>query len=117
MEIFLILGAFIAFIFFSNQRRNKAAKELAASVTVGADVVMLGGIKGKIVSILEDTVVVESTPGTRIEFVKAAVRTVSAPSLDNVVKPKVAPKAAATAPKASVTKTTAPKTTTKKAAK
>lgn len=49
---------------------------LEASVAVGAQVIMLGGIKGKIVSILEDTVIVETTPGTRIEFVKAAVRTV-----------------------------------------
>jgi len=117
-SLILILAAFMAFIFFSNRKRNKAAKELAESVAVGATVVMLGGIKGKIVSILEDSVVVETTPGTRIEFVKAAVRTVSVPSLDEVVAPKVAPKATATKPKVPASKTkTAMTTTTKKAAK
>jgi preprotein translocase subunit YajC len=76
MELILILAVFLAFIIFSNSRRSKQAKVLEASVAVGAQVIMLGGIKGKIVSILEDTVIVETTPGTRIEFVKAAVRTV-----------------------------------------
>lgn len=111
MEIFIILAAFMAFLFFSNRKRNKAAKELADSVAVGADVVMLGGIKGKIVSILEDSVVVESTPGTRIEFVKAAVRSVTAPTLESP-----AAKAAVAKPK-TATKTATKKTTTTKVAK
>jgi preprotein translocase subunit YajC len=117
MEIVLILAAFMAFLFFSNRKRTKAAKELADSVAVGASVVMLGGIKGKIVSILEDSVVVETTPGTRIEFVKAAVRTVSAPSLETVAEPKVVPEAKATKAKAPVTKSSTKSTTTTKVAK
>lgn len=77
---------------------------------------MLGGIKGKVVSILADTVIVETTPGTKIEFVKAAVRTVVSPSLEN--KPK-ATKIAAAKPAAPAKKpvATAKKTITKKAAK
>ncbi len=77
---------------------------------------MLGGIKGKIVSILDDTVIVESTPGTRIQFVKAAVSTVVAPTLET--KPK-AVKAPATEAVASAKKpaVTAKKATAKTAAK
>jgi preprotein translocase subunit YajC len=117
-SLLLILAAFMAFIIFSNRKRTKAAKQLAESVAVGANVVMLCGITGKITAIKEDSVIVETTPGVRIEFVKAAVRNVVSPSLDNVVEPKIAPKAAPTKAKAAVAKTTTAKTTTtKKAAK
>ena len=71
---------------------------------------MLGGIKGKITSINDDTVIVETTPGNKIEFVKAAVRSVSAPSLDTPAK--ATPKAKA--PAAKVAATSKPKTTTTK---
>lgn len=121
MELFLILAVFLAFILFSNSRRSKQAKALEASVAVGAQVIMLGGIKGNIVSILEDTVIVETTPGTRIEFVKAAVRTVVPASLEVAPKatPTKAPNKAVSAAKpvkkaaSPATKTTATKKTAK----
>ena len=119
MELVVILAFFLAFIIFSNSRRSKQAKALEASVSVGAQVIMLGGIKGKIVSILDDTVVVESTPGTRIEFLKAAVRTVVPASFDAkavAAAPKAKAKPAASKPvakKPAVTKTTATKKTAK----
>jgi preprotein translocase subunit YajC len=119
MELLVILAVFLAFIIFSNSRRSKQAKALEASVSVGAQVIMLGGIKGKIVSILDDTVIVESTPGTRIEFLKAAVRTVVPASLDAKAEasvPKAKAKPAATKPvakKPAASKTTATKNTAK----
>ena len=119
MELVVILAVFLAFIIFSNSRRSKQAKALEASVSVGAQVIMLGGIKGKIVSILDDTVVVESTPGTRIEFLKAAVRTVVPASLDAKAEtsaPKAKAKPSATKPvakKPAASKTTATKKTAK----
>ena len=108
---FALLIAFVAFIFFSNRRRKTAATQLTNSVKVGANVVMLGGITGKIVSISDSSVVVETTPGTKIEFVKAAIRSVTAPSLDKapVVKKTPAAKPA--------TKTAKSSTATKKTAK
>ena len=122
MELVVILAVFLAFIIFSNSRRSKQAKALEASVSVGAQVIMLGGIKGKIVSILDDTVIVESTPGTRIEFLKAAVRTVVPASLE--AKPAVASPKAKPAAKSATSKPAAPKkpaasktTATKKTAK
>jgi preprotein translocase subunit YajC len=72
---------------------------------------MLGGITGKIVSISDSSVVVETTPGTKIEFVKAAIRSVTAPSLDKAPAVK---KAVAKKPVASKT---AKPSTTKKIAK
>jgi preprotein translocase subunit YajC len=78
-SLFLIIAVFVAFMFFSSRRRKKQAGNLAESVKVGANAVMLGGITGKIVSINNDSVVVETTPGVKIEFMKAAVRSVTSP--------------------------------------
>lgn len=131
MELVVILAVFLAFLIFSNSRRAKQAKALESSVAVGAQVIMLGGIKGKIVSILDDTVIVETTPGTRIEFLKAAVRTVVPASLEvkataatakaqanpaaakPAAKKPSAKKPAAKKPAATATKTTASKKTAK----
>jgi preprotein translocase subunit YajC len=110
---FALLIAFVAFLFFSNRRRKTAATQLTNSVKVGANVVMLGGITGKIVSISDSSVVVETTPGTKIEFVKAAIRSVTAPSLDKAPALK---KAATPKPAASRT-AKASTTATKKTAK
>lgn len=120
-SLLIIMAVFLAFIVFSNKKRANAAKQLESSVTVGSNVMMIGGIKGKVVSVLDDTLIVETTPGTRIEFVKAAVRAVVAPTLD--VKPKQAvtakKPAAAKKPATAVKKpaATASKSVTKKTAK
>ncbi len=81
---------------------------------------MLGGIKGKIVSILEDTVIVETTPGTRIEFVKAAVRTVGATEAtmkQGATKKISAPATTEAKPAKKTTSAGKTTTTTKKSAK
>ncbi len=119
-SLLIIMAVFLAFIVFSNKKRATAAKQLESSVTVGSNVMMLGGIKGKVVSVLDETVIVETTPGTRIEFVKAAVRAVVAPTLD--VKPAVSAKKPAAAFKKPATATKKPaatstKSVTKKTAK
>ena len=73
---FAIIAAFLLFIIYSNKKKKEAAIKLSNSVVVGAKVVMLSGITGKISSITEETVIVESSPGTKLEFLKGAVRTV-----------------------------------------
>jgi preprotein translocase YajC subunit len=126
MELIPILVLFVAFIWFSNRRRKGAAQQLENSVKVGAKAVMLGGITGVITEIRETSVIVETTPGVKIEFLKAAVRNVEAPSLDTkptakavAAKPVAAKKPAnAPAKKNPATKATSTKaksTTTKSA--
>jgi preprotein translocase subunit YajC len=73
---FAIIAAFLLFIIYSNRKRKEVAQKLANSVVIGARVVMLGGITGKVSSITDETIIVESSPGTKIEFVKGAVRSV-----------------------------------------
>ncbi|MBJ7281132.1 MAG: preprotein translocase subunit YajC [Rhodoluna sp.] len=119
--LIIILVVFMAFIFFSNRRRKAATQQLENSVKVGSKAVMLGGITGIITEIRETTLVVETLPGTKIEFLKAAVRTVTAPSLDAKplatkkppVAKKVAPKPAAAAVKKAVATKPAVKKSTK----
>ncbi len=120
LTLVIILVVFMGFIFLSNRRRKTATQQLENSVKVGAKAVMLGGITGTIVEIRETTLVVETFPGTKIEFLKAAVRSVAAPSLDTkpaVAKKSPAPKKAtpkaapAAAKKTAVTKPAAKKST------
>lgn len=110
LQLVLIIAVFVAFLFFSNRRRKKQVDTLSETVKVGVNVVMLGGITGKIVAVNNETVVVESTPGTKIEFMKAAVRNVTAPKEEVQVK---TPAKKAPVKKATVTKTVATKKTAK----
>lgn len=84
----LILLVFVGFIFFSNRRRKTAASQLEKSIAVGAKAVMLGGITGTITEIRETTLVVETFPGTKIEFLKLAVRSVESPNSEEIVEEK-----------------------------
>ena len=127
MELIPLIVLFVAFIWFSNRRRKSAAQQLESSVKLGAKAVMLGGITGVITEIRDNSVIVETFPGTKIEFLKAAVRNVETPSLDDVpakkavaAKPAAAKKpASTTAKKAPATKatTTKAKSSTTKSAK
>lgn len=114
--LLIILVVFVAFMIFSNRRRKSATQQLENSVKVGAKAVMLGGITGTITEVRDTTLVVETFPGTKIEFLKAAIRSVNSPSLDDapaVKKPAVAKKPlAAKAPAAVVSADT--KAATKK---
>lgn len=103
LTFFAIIAVFLLFIIYSNRKKKEAASKLANSVVVGARVVMLGGITGKIIEIKDETVVIESTPGSKIEFVKAAVRNVveSAPDAKPEDKSKSVKKSTKAAPKSS----------------
>lgn len=103
LTFFAIIAVFLLFILYSNRKRKDAANKLTNSVVVGAKVVMLGGITGRVSSINDETVIIESTPGNKIEFVKAAVRSVveTAPEPASKAKTQPAKKSTKTAPKTS----------------
>jgi preprotein translocase subunit YajC len=107
------MAVFIGFMVFSNRKRKKQAQTMTESIQVGVEVVMLGGITGKVVAVKEGSVVIESTPGTKIEFMKAAVRNVvpATAKTDEITQP--VKKAAATK---SATATATKKPATKPAA-
>jgi preprotein translocase subunit YajC len=112
-DLFLViaLGFIIFMMFFNGRKRKKAQAEMQAGIKVGAYVLLHSGILGSIVSLDEKSLVVETTPGTKLTVLKGAVRSIEeAPKKPAAAKPAVAKTAAAKS-------TTAAKTAAKPAAK
>jgi preprotein translocase subunit YajC len=107
-DIFLLVAlAFIIFMmFFNGRKRKKAQAEMQAGIKVGAYVLLHSGILGTILSQDEKTLVIETTPGTKLTVLKGAVRSI-----------EEAPKKPAAAKPAAAKSTTASKTAAKPAAK
>ena len=61
----------------SQKKRDKETQDMRDSLQVGDEVTTIGGIIGKVVSIKEETFVLETTKEkTHIRFLKAAIRSV-----------------------------------------
>ncbi len=78
--IIMLIVMFVVLYFFTIRPQKKAEKEandMRNSLEVGDEITTIGGIIGKIVSIKEETCVIEtSRDGTKIRILKAAVRNV-----------------------------------------
>jgi preprotein translocase subunit YajC len=75
---FLIsLGLMVAIFYFllirPQQRRARQQRELVDSLSVGDEVVTIGGMFGTIESMDDESVTLEVGSGTRIRFIKQAV--------------------------------------------
>jgi len=72
----LLVGMFI-FSSRANKKKEKEAADMRDNLQVGDEVTTIGGIIGKVVSIKEETFVLETTKEkTHIRFLKAAIRSV-----------------------------------------
>ena len=80
ITIGMLVVIFAAFYFFAIRPQKKQEKEAANmrnSIQVGDEITTIGGIIGKVVSIKEETLVLETTrDGTKIRILKNAVRSV-----------------------------------------
>ncbi len=77
----VILGlVFVGFYFLlirPEKKREKQAQEMRAALQVGDEVTTIGGIIGKVISIKEETFVLETTKErTHIRFLVSAIRSV-----------------------------------------
>ncbi|MBQ8302387.1 MAG: preprotein translocase subunit YajC [Clostridia bacterium] len=76
----IMIVAMIAMFWFSSnsqKKKDKEAQDMRDSLQVGDEVTTIGGIIGKVVSIKEETFVLETTKEkTHIRFLKAAIRSV-----------------------------------------
>lgn len=117
-DVFLVvaLAILIAMMFLSSRKRKKQAADLLSSVKVGSSVVLHSGITGKILSLDGDRAVIETTPGTKIAFLKGAIRNVEAPVKAPSTAKAPAVKTESTAPKKAAAKKPAAKTAAKKPA-
>lgn len=80
VTIVMVLLLFVFMYFFMirpQKKQEKAANEMRDALQVGDEVTTIGGIIGKIVSIKDDTLVLETTKQrTQIRFLKGAIRNV-----------------------------------------
>ena len=85
-SIIMIVVLFVAMYFFMIRPQKKKEKEeqkMRDALAVGDEVTTIGGIIGKIVSIKEETFVLETTKDkTRIRFLKGAIRSVDVKAAD-----------------------------------
>ena len=87
MSIILLVvmaGVFYLFVLRPQNKQKKKDKEMRESMEVGDGVTTIGGIVGRIVSIKEDTIVIEtSADRTRIRFHKGAIQEIEKLKLDD----------------------------------
>ena len=79
MPIFMILALVVMWWLTSRsqKKRDQEAQDMRDSLQVGDEVTTIGGIIGKVVSIKEETFVLETTKEkTHIRFLKGAIRSV-----------------------------------------
>lgn len=78
--IIMLIAVFVVFYFFMirpQKKQEKEVNEMRNNLVVGDEITTIGGIIGKIVSIKEETLVLEtSRNGTKIRILKSAVRNV-----------------------------------------
>jgi len=86
MSIIMIVAMIALFYFFlyrPQKKQEKATNEMRNSLQVGDEITTIGGIIGKIVSIKEETCVIETTGDrTKIRILKSAVRNVDVKAED-----------------------------------
>ena len=75
--IALVVAVFYFLLIRPEKKRERAAQEMRAALQVGDEVTTIGGIIGKVVSIKDETFVLETTRDrTRIRFLVTAIRSV-----------------------------------------
>ena len=83
----IMLGVMFVFLYFfmirPQRKQQKEEQEMRSGLAVGDEVTTIGGIIGKVVSIKEETFVLETTKDkTKIRFLKAAVRNIDVKAAD-----------------------------------
>ena len=82
----LLLVVMVAMFWFtsrSNKKQEKQAQNMRDSLSVGDEITTIGGIIGKVVSIKEETLVLETSHDrTRIRILKTAVSRVDVKAED-----------------------------------
>lgn len=88
LPMLLIIGVMIVFMVISSRKQKKQDQEIANmrnNLSVGDEITTIGGIIGKVVSIKEETCVIEtSRDGTKIRILKSAVSHVDVKAEDSI---------------------------------
>ncbi len=83
LYVVVLIAMFYFLIIRPQKKRKKEEENMRNNIIVGADVVTIGGICGKIVQIKDDTLTIQtSIDNTLVEFKNWAVREIVAPVSD-----------------------------------
>ncbi len=86
-SLIIIAVMFVALYFFMirpQKKQEKQVNDMRNSLQVGDEITTIGGIIGKIVSIKEETVTIETgRDGSKIRILRSAVRCVDVPAEDS----------------------------------
>ncbi len=89
LPLVLIFVVFYFFLIRPQKKRDKAEKEMRDSIKVGDEISTIGGFIGKVVSIKDDTLVIESTADrTKLKLYRWAVRSKEASPADKIEENK-----------------------------
>jgi len=82
--LILILGVGAMFLMSRNQRKQqKAQQSFRANLAVGQQVMTGSGMFGEVVGVDGDEITIESTPGNRSRWLRAAIAKVVEPPVDD----------------------------------
>ena len=74
LPLFLIFAIFYFLLIRPQQKRAKQHKEMVAAVQRGDKIITSGGIKGKVIRVVNDTdVEVEISPGVNVTLIKSTL--------------------------------------------
>ena len=87
----LMLAVFYFMLIRPENKCKKEAEEMRSAVKVGDKITTIGGICGTVVSIKDDTLVIESSSDrTKLKVYRWAIRGKEAPATETVEAPKEA---------------------------
>jgi preprotein translocase subunit YajC len=79
----VMIAVFYFLVMRPQKKREKKEAEMRAGVAVGDEVTTIGGIIGKVVSVKDETFVLETTKDkTKIRFLKGAIRSIDVCAAD-----------------------------------
>lgn len=70
--LFAVLILLIVLLIMQNRRRRKEIELMQGSLAIGAEVILHAGIKGKVVSLTDDELEIESA-GSKLRVLRGAV--------------------------------------------
>ena len=89
LPIILMVVIFYFFLIRPQRKRDKAERDMRNSIQVGDEISTIGGFIGKVVSLKEDTLVIEtSADRTKLKLYRWAIRGNEAAPTDKVEEPK-----------------------------
>ena len=89
--IVILIVLFYFLLIRPQRKRDKAEREMRNSIQVGDEISTIGGFIGRVVSIKDDVLVIESSSDrTKLKLYRWAIRGKEAPATESVEAPKEA---------------------------